>query len=54
MMEMEFEQEISLADMEDSAKRDDTKRNAEVTEKTRKAKKRKLEKLGNGRGRRQW
>ena len=47
MMEMEFEQEISLADMEDSARRDDTKRKAEGTEKTRKAQKRKLEKLVN-------
>ena len=32
MMEMEFEQEISLDDMEDSARRDDTKRKADGKE----------------------
>ena len=47
MMELEFDQEISLADMENSARRDDTKRKADGSEKVRKAKKRKLEKLVN-------
>ena len=46
-MEMEFEEEISLADLEDNARRDETKRKADAPEKTRKAKKRKLEKLVN-------
>ena len=46
-MEMEFEQEIDLADLKDNARRGDTKRKAEVPEKTRKSKKRKLEKLVN-------
>ena len=45
---MEFEQEISLADLEDNARRDETKRKADAPEKTRKAKKRKLEKLIKG------
>jgi hypothetical protein len=40
-MELELEQEISLADMEDSAMRDDTKRKADGREKIRKSKKNK-------------
>ena len=47
MMEQEFDQEISLADMENIARRDDTKRKADGSEKLRKAKERKLEKLVN-------
>jgi hypothetical protein len=53
-MEMEFVNEVSLADMEDSARREDFKRKDDGTGKVRKAKKRKLEKLinwGDGRGR---
>jgi hypothetical protein len=46
-MELEFENEVSLADMEDSAMRDDAKRKDDGTGKVRKAKKRKLEKLVN-------
>ena len=45
--ELEIAKEVSLADMEDSARRDDTKRKADGTEKVRKSKERKLEKLVN-------
>ena len=44
---MEFEKEISLAEMEVSARRDDAKRKDDGSGKVRKAKKRKLEKLVN-------
>ena len=46
-MELKFEKEISLADMEDNARRDDAKRKDDGSGKVRKAKKRKLEKLVN-------
>ena len=46
-MEMEFENEVSLAEMEDSARRGDGKRKDDGTWKVRKAKKIKLEKLIN-------
>ena len=44
-MEMEFS--WSLADLKDNVRRDETKRKADAHEKTRKAKKRKLEKRVN-------